>query len=353
MLKAFADCSRASTGRPSDTIVLVPEGDFSIASNVHFLKAQGLTFTFNGQLHLVYNPKLSGNIISFLSCQNLIVNGHGRFNGNGDLYRPNGNLHLLPHRPRLVRFQRCANVDYSGFDLHDSPKFHLVVDRGNNFKVHDFHIKSTDIGETDGVDISGVDNHVYNVVVEAGDECVTAKNPTNGLLVENITCINTDGCAIGSMGPSAKGYLIENILYRNVSVRNASNGVTIKSYTTAQGTIRNVTYKHFKVQDVAYPIKLDHGWGETLKNHIKRNQIASCGGNTGQQWSDINFIDFEGTGTRSRALVTLNCPQNHPCTGLNFQQIQITGSAKENVIVSACGTWDMISEPLLKNLPEC
>lgn len=156
LTKAYADCVKASTGRPAETTVLVPEGDFAIASNVVIANARGITFTFNGQLHLVFDPKLVANMLQFNFGRNLIVNGKGKFNGYGDLYRPNRNLGLYPNRPRLIRFQDCINVDYSGFSLYDAPQFHLVVFRGRNFYLHDFQIIcQTNIGTTDGIDISG------------------------------------------------------------------------------------------------------------------------------------------------------------------------------------------------------
>ncbi|PLW29585.1 hypothetical protein PCASD_20471 [Puccinia coronata f. sp. avenae] len=346
LMKAYADCLRATTGRPEDSIILVPKGDFLLRTNVLFRKGKGLTITFNGNLHLAFNPRLTGNMIGFTRCENLVVNGQGNFYGYGDLYRPGGNRHYLPQRPRLVRFENCQDVVYSGFNLFDAPLFHLVVALGTRFEIHNFRISSTDIGETDGIDVSGNNIHVHDVEIQSGDECVTAKSPMDGLLVENIKCINTDGCAIGSFGSSARGYSIKNVLYRNVTLINASNGAVVKSYSSAQGSIRNVTYMDFTLENVAYPIKFDHTWGETLRR-TKRSAAS-------QEWADVKFINFRGTGDKNRPLVTLHCPLNSPCTNFHFQNIQLTGSTKTPMISSACGTTDALSRNVLNNyLPAC
>ncbi|KAI9612390.1 hypothetical protein KEM48_004121 [Puccinia striiformis f. sp. tritici PST-130] len=308
LLKAYAACLAATTGRPEDSVILVPKGDYSLRTNVLFRKGRGLTLTFDGQIHLAFNARLTGNMIGFTRCQNLVVNGQGTFHGYGDLYRPGGNINHLPQRPRLVRFENCQDVDYSGFNLLDAPLYHLVVAYGTNFKIHDFRISSTDIGETDGIDLSG-----KNI-------CVTAKSPMDTLLVENIRC-----CAIGSFGPSTKGYTIQNVLYRNVTLSNASNGVVVKSYSSAEGIIRNITYMDFTLDNVGYPIKFDNTWGETLKK-TKRSIIGS--GQGSQRWSDAKFINFRGTGNKYRPLVTLNCPTTYPCRDFKFQNIQLEGSVE-------------------------
>ncbi|KAH9809904.1 family 28 glycoside hydrolase, partial [Melampsora americana] len=257
-------------------------------------------------------------------------------------------LKLHPNRPRLVRFQNCDNVDYSGVGLYDSPRFHLVVALGNNIHIHHFEIRSLYIGETDGIDVSGSNIYVHNVVIETGDECVTAKSPMNGLTVRNIQCIGTTGCAIGSMGATAKDYRLENIDYRDVTVSNGANGVTFKSYPGASGIIRNATYSRFKLTNVAYPIKLDYMWGATL--HKKRQEDSEEGIQT---WSGLNFNDFSGTGTKSRALVTLNCPAGSPCVDLKFKNIRLTGSSKPAVVSHACGMVDSKSRQNIPNLPAC
>ncbi|EFP89455.2 uncharacterized protein PGTG_15297 [Puccinia graminis f. sp. tritici CRL 75-36-700-3] len=350
LLKAYADCLQATTGRPEDTIILVPQGDFSLKTNVLFRKGRGLTLTFNGQIHVAFNRRLTGNMIGFTRCQNLVVNGRGTLHGYGDLYRPGGNLNYLPQRPRLVRFENCQDVDYSGFNLFDAPLYHLVIALGTNIKIHHFRISSTDIGATDGIDVSGTNIHVFNVEIKTGDECVTAKSPMKGLLVENIQCINTDGCSIGSFGSSSSAYTVEDVLYRNVTLSNASNGVVIKTYSTSQGSIRNITYTDFTLDNVAYPIKFDYTWGETLR----RTKRSIGSGRGSQQWTDAKFINFRGTGNKYRSLVTLHCPPNSPCKNFQFTNIQLEGSVEEPSISSACGTVDNISRKVLKNsLPGC
>ncbi|KAI9603963.1 hypothetical protein H4Q26_003572 [Puccinia striiformis f. sp. tritici PST-130] len=352
LLKAYAACLAATTGRPEDSVILVPKGDYSLRTNVLFRKGRGLTLTFDGQIHLAFNARLTGNMIGFTRCQNLVVNGQGTFHGYGDLYRPGGNINHLPQRPRLVRFENCQDVDYSGFNLLDAPLYHLVVAYGTKRRLL-LASKSTTfaLAVLISARLMELISRGKTFEIKTGDECVTAKSPMDTLLVENIRCINTDGCAIGSFGPSTKGYTIQNVLYRNVTLSNASNGVVVKSYSSAEGIIRNITYMDFTLDNVGYPIKFDNTWGETLKK-TKRSIIGS--GQGSQRWSDAKFINFRGTGNKYRPLVTLNCPTTYPCRDFKFQNIQLEGSVEAPAISLACGSVDALSRNVFKNsLPSC
>ncbi|EGG12912.1 family 28 glycoside hydrolase [Melampsora larici-populina 98AG31] len=391
LMKAFECAQKSITKRAADTVILVPPGNYRWASKVVFAKSQFITVTIRGRLYMPYDPKLTRhlNVPPMNSRQiirssniflKIIFNGNGRLYGNGNNYRPGRNLNLHPNRPRLIRFERCDTVDYSGVDLYDAPLFHLVFSHGKNIRIHHFEIHCLYIGATDGINVSGSNIYVHDVVVENGDEltdkanfdrrCVTAKSPIIGLKVRNVQCIGTTGCAIGSMGPTAKDYRIENLDYRNVTVSNGANGVVIKSYPGASGIISlyplpNQKRDVLKLQivtdkcaldilssftliaqmktNVAYPIKLDYMWGATLHKTRRQKPVEEI-----QRWSGMTFNDFSGTGTKNRAPVTLNCPGRSPCTGL-----QLTGSTKTTVVSNACGRVDSKSRKTIPNLPPC
>ncbi|KNZ59632.1 hypothetical protein VP01_1690g3 [Puccinia sorghi] len=237
---------------------------------------------------------------------------------------------------------------FHGTEMH--PYHHSV-------EIHNFRINCTTIGTTDGVDVSGK-NMLVSIAPSFSDtdrnvnrcRCVTAKSPLDGLLVENIQCITTDGksshppffspslckhppaLAIEPtyswyFGREAKDYSIQNILYRNVSLTNASHGVShlyppvamaahellahdwmvLKSYASATGIVRNITYTDFTL--VSSRCFFDYTWGDTLRPHKRAEGV--------QQWADATFVNFKGTGSNTRSLVTLNCPPSSPC--YNFQ----------------------------------
>lgn len=58
------------------------------------------------------------------------------------------------------------------------------------------------------------------------DECVTTKSPSNNILVEDIYCNWSGGCAIGSLGDDTDVY---DVLYRNIYSQECNQMMMIKS----------------------------------------------------------------------------------------------------------------------------
>jgi len=313
-----------ATSTATDTLLLVPSGNFLMKSTVTFNNAQNWNLHITGNVYLPFDPNLTGTMFTFQNCNNIVLNGPGAIYGNGYRYRPGGNLSLYTHRPRLIRFQDCNNCDISQVKLYDAPMFHVTV-IGNNNVAHDMAIIASHIGETDGFDMSGNNNYVHDVTVENGDECVTVKTPTNGFRAENIQCRWTAGCNIGSFGSGTTGVSVQNVVYRNVTISNSDAGVEFKSYPNCAGTVKNISYSDFTLSAAAYPIAINSFW-------------EGDGKDTGSlSITDVTFTNFHGTGTPTRPAVLLNCNKATPCKNIKFNGISIT-NAKANSFTNACGS---------------
>ncbi|KAF8133397.1 glycoside hydrolase family 28 protein [Boletus edulis] len=342
IIKAHADCvSGATTTDPADTVLLVPPGTYALQTFVYFEHPSYFTIEINGELNLVFDPALKGNMFLFDRCDHLVWKGNGTIHGHGDLWRPNNNLGAYPNRPRLLRFQNCNNTDISGVTLHNSPMFHVVI-IGNDNVAHDMKIIADHIGATDGFDVLGNNNYVHDVSVENGDECVTLKSPTNGFVAENIQCHYSAGCNIGSFGKDATGVSVQNVYYRNVTLNDGDAGIMLKSFSSSQGVVKNLTYVDFTFTNVAHPIKITDHWCPQ----------SNCPETTGSlSWQDITFQSITGTGDRyrNRPTIEVNCTSGPTCTGITFEDVQLAKEGDATPMVhleNACGSG-------LPNLPAC
>ncbi|KAJ7161098.1 pectin lyase-like protein [Mycena filopes] len=289
LTKAWTTCviPNVKTTVATDVLLYVPAGNFLLKSNVVFDDAANWNLHIAGNIYLPYIPTLTGTMLTFENCQNILLNGPGAIFGNGYRYRPGGDLTLNPSRPRLIRFQNCNNCEITAVTLYDAPQFHVTI-IGNNNVAHDMAIIASHIGETDGYDISGNNNYVHDVSVENGDECVTVKTPTNGFVAERITCKFTAGCNIGSFGDANTAVNVQNVFYSDVTVSNSDAGIMIKSYPD--------------------------------------NAI-----------SDVTFNNIVGTGTPTRPAVLLDCNKATPCENIKFSGVSLTGT-KANTFTNACGS---------------
>ncbi|KAJ4481617.1 pectin lyase-like protein [Lentinula edodes] len=322
---AWQECviPQVTTTVATDVLLYVPAGSYLLASTVTFDGAENWNLHIAGDIYLPFNPDLTGTMLTFENCENILLNGPGAIYGNGYRYRPDGDLTLYPSRPRLIRFQTCNNCEITEVYLYDAPMFHVTI-IGDNV-AHDMAIIASHIGETDGFDMSGNNNYVHDVSVENGDECVTVKTPTNGFVAERITCKWTAGCNIGSFGSGATGVDVQNVYYSDVTISNSDAGVMIKSYPNCQGTVKNITYTGFTLDAAAYPIYISAFW-EGGTDDTGTLEI-----------SDVTFDNFVGTGTPTRPAVLLDCNKATPCEDIIFTDISLTDTTADT-FTNACGT---------------
>ncbi|KAJ7726843.1 pectin lyase-like protein [Mycena maculata] len=324
--KTWTECviPQVTTTVADNVLLYVPAGNFLLASTVTFDGAANWNLHIAGDIYLPYNPDLTGTMLTFENCQNILFNGPGAIFGNGYRYRPDGDLTLNPNRPRLIRFQDCNDCVLTAVTLYDSPSFHVTI-IGNNNEAYEMSIFATVIGETDGFDMSGNNNYVHDVTVQNGDECVTVKTPTNGFVAERITCIFTAGCNIGSFGDDNTAVDVQNVYYSDVTISNSDAGIMIKSYPDNIGIVKNITYTGFTMTAAAYPLYISVFW-------------AGDGVDTGElSISDVTFNDITGTGTPTRPAVLLDCNAATPCENIVFTGVSLTDTTA-NEFTHACGS---------------
>ncbi|KAJ7607523.1 pectin lyase-like protein [Roridomyces roridus] len=341
LTKAWEQCviPQVTTTVADNVLLYVPAGNYLLASTVTFNGAANWNLHIAGDIFLPFNPSLTGTMLTFENCQNILLNGPGSIFGNGYRYRPGGDLTLYPSRPRLIRFQDCNDCEITAVTLYDAPQFHVTI-IGNNNEAHDMAIIASHIGETDGFDMSGNNNYVHDVSVENGDEvgffavsdtivnvlqCVTVKTPTNGFVAERITCKWTAGCNIGSFGDTNTAVNVQNVVYSDVTISNSDAGIMIKAYPDNIGTVKNITYNNFQMSAAAYPLYISAFW-------------AGNGVDTGKlSISDVTFNTITGTGTPTRPAVLLDCNKATPCENIKFNGVSLTDT-KANSFTNACGS---------------
>ncbi|KAF7369762.1 hypothetical protein MVEN_00308300 [Mycena venus] len=318
LTSAWQNCviPQVTTTVATNVLLYVPAGNFLLKSNVVFDDAANWNLHIAGNIYLPYIPTLTGTMLTFENCQNILLNGPGAIFGNGSP--------LNPSRPRLIRFQNCNNCEITAVTLYDAPQFHVTI-IGNNNVAHDMAIIASHIGETDGFDMSGNNNYVHDVSVENGDECVTVKTPTNGFVAERITCKFTAGCNIGSFGAGDTTVNVQNVFYSDVTISNSDAGIMIKSYPDNIGIVKNITYTGFTMTAAAYPLYISAFW-------------AGDGVDTGKlAISDVTFNNIVGTGTPTRPAVLLDCNKATPCENIKFSGVSLSDT-KANTFTNACGS---------------
>lgn len=168
-------------------------------------------------------------------------------------------------------------------------------------------IRGGNEGGLDGIDVWGTNIHVHDVEVSNKDECVTVKSPASDMLIENIFCNWSGGCAMGSLGADTD---ISNIIYQNIYTWESNQMFMIKS-NGGSGTVKNCQFNNFIGHTNAYSLDLNAYW----------SSIAAVAGD-GVSYEDLTFKNWKGTCANgaTRAPMNVICPSGNPCTGITISE---------------------------------
>ncbi|KAL9111528.1 MAG: hypothetical protein Q9227_004016 [Pyrenula ochraceoflavens] len=177
LLKAFNDCK-------SGGVVNIPTGNFAMSTWQTL--SGGTAWAINLDGIILRTGTAGGHMIIVEKSTDFefrSTTGKGAMQGYGYQFHSQGE-----YGPRLLRLQSVTDFSFHDVALVDSPAFHLVMDTAENGEVYNTIIRGGNEGGLDGIDVWGKNVHIHDVEVTNKDECVTVKNPSNNMLIENIYC---------------------------------------------------------------------------------------------------------------------------------------------------------------------
>lgn len=148
------------------------------------------------------------------------------------------------------------------------------------------------------------------------DECVTVKSPSKNILVENIYCNWSGGCAMGSLGVDTA---ISSVVYKNIYTWKSNQMMMIKSHG-GSGYVEDVRFENFIGHGNAYSLDIDQYW----------TSMSALSGN-GVQLSNLTFNNWKGTMANGaqRGPIKVACADGAPCTDITITDLAMwteTGS---------------------------
>ncbi|KAL6699377.1 glycoside hydrolase family 28 protein [Trichoderma pleuroticola] len=206
----------------------------------------------------------------------------------------------------------------------------------------DFQANPGNLGNTDGFDTINSNNiTIQNSWANVGDDCVSFKPGSTNIHVKNLTCYNSAGIAIGSLGQyEGVRDVVENITAEDVSLYGSRNGAYIKTYVGKRtywppqgggggnGYVRNVVFKNFHIENItASPVLIQQC------THWAGYNVPACADTppTGF-FSNISWSNFTGymnqkVGTKA---ISWTCSPLATCEGFSFKDINVKSSTGAN-----------------------
>lgn len=298
--------------------VYIPTGDYGLATWVTLKSGSGVSINIEGTIYRTGTD--SGNMIYIQSSTDIEIysaTGTGAIQAYGYEFHEDGS-----YGARIMRLYKTSNFSIHDIALVDAPQFHLTLDTCESGEIYNTIIHGGYEGGLDGIDVWGSNIWIHDVEVSNKDECVTVKNPSDHLLIENVHCNWSGGCAMGSLGADTD---IHDIEYRNIYTHNSNQMYMFKS-NGGSGSVYNVALSNFTGHDNAYTLDLDSAWSS-----------QSVADGDGISYYDITAEGWHGTTTdgTKRAPVRLLCPSAAPCYGLDIEDFGV-GSAADTTELYVC-----------------
>jgi polygalacturonase len=284
-----------------------------------------------------YNVVLQNQSTAWLfGGTNVTLRGEGGwYNGQGQAwYTENQNNSNQPGRPISITFYNSTNLLADNLRIIQPQFWATFVSYSKNVSITNLFVNATSDNEwgcvnTDGYDSWNSDNLlVENAVITNGDDCIAAKGNTTNLLVRNVTCHQSNGMTIGSVGqyPTMPDYVI-NVTFEDVKCLNCADGAYIKTWQGVddssssngdaggggRGLIKNITYKNFEMVNVGLPIQITQCIYTENQNQCNTSKMAI---------EDVTWENIHGTSTYNIA-ASLYCSALHPCPNVSFKNVDL------------------------------
>ncbi|KAF9526747.1 rhamnogalacturonase [Crepidotus variabilis] len=307
ILSAYNNCVLKNSG----STLYVPAGKYNMQTWVTLNGGTKWAFQLDG--FLTRTSTTSGHMIVIQNANDFEMyssTSAGGIQGNGYQCRNAG--------PRLIRIITSTSWSLHDLVLVDSPEFHVVVQTGSRGEIYNLAIRGSNIGGSDGIDISGDNHWVHDVEVTNRDECVTIKSPATNMMVERIWCNQSGGSAFGSLGADTA---ISNIVYQNTYTNEGGNQAMMFKSNGGSGYVRNVLLQNFISRSTAYGLYINQYWAS----------MTPVAGN-GVQLSNITFKNWDGNVADgvARPPIALICADGAPCSSITLNNVNmwsLTGSA--------------------------
>ncbi|PBL02564.1 rhamnogalacturonase A [Armillaria gallica] len=293
LASAFAACK-------SGGLVVIPEGDYAMSTWVTLNGGSAWALQLDGT---IYRTGTAGGNMIFIEHTSdfelFSSTSSGAVQGYGYKYHVDGSL----SGPRILRLYDVSDFSVHDIALVDAPAFHFSLDTCSNGEVYNMAIRGGNSGGLDGIDVWSTNMWIHDVMVTNKDECVTVKSPAKNILVENIYCNWSGGCAFGSLGSDTD---IADVIYRNIYTIKSNQMMMIKS-NGGSGSVSNVVFENFIGHSNAYSLDVDQYW----------SSMSTVDGD-GVSLSNMTFSNWSGTcasGTQ-RGPIKFACADGAPCTDM-------------------------------------
>ncbi|KAK9751051.1 hypothetical protein RND81_02G238100 [Saponaria officinalis] len=267
-----------------------------------------------------WDPKLSRVWLNFSNLTGVSFQGRGVIDGSGSKWWAasckKNKTNPCKGAPSALTIDTSSAIRIRGLTIQNSQQMHFVISRCDSVRISNVLISSPgDSPNTDGIHISESTNVVVlNSKIGTGDDCISIVNASSNIKMKTIYCGPGHGVSIGSLGKDNSTAIVQKIVLSSAFIRNATNGLRIKTWQGGSGYVKAVRFENVVMEDVANPIIIDQFYCDSPDPCV--NQTSAV------QISQVMYRNITGT-TKSKEAMKFACSDSVPCENIVLTNIDL------------------------------
>ncbi len=237
-------------------------GPLRLASRLDLHLASGAVLKLlpRGQNHPADASRYA-SLLSASGASDLRISGPGRIDGQGEAWwRAYRAKELTLRRPQLIQLEQCERVELSDFTSINPPNTHVALRLCREVTIREVTIEAPDDSpNTDGLNLSGKNYLIERCRVSTGDDNIvvlthSAKGWTppvcENFVIRDCALGFGHGLSIGSYtGGGIRGLLAERIVFDATT-----SGIRLKADRDRGGLVEDLVYRDITMRGVKNPV---------------------------------------------------------------------------------------------------
>ncbi|KAL0334296.1 UNVERIFIED_CONTAM: Polygalacturonase [Sesamum angustifolium] len=251
--------------------------------------------------------------LRFDSLENLVVEGGGTIDGNGNVWWQNS---CKINKNKAVTFYKCTELVVKNLKIQNAQQIHVSFERCKSVEASKLVVKAPESSpNTDGIHITATqDIHVSSSTIATGDDCISIVSGSKKVRASDITCGPGHGISIGSLGSGKSEAHVSDVVVNRAKLSGTTNGVRIKTWQGGSGSANNIEFKNIEMDNVKNPIIIDQNYCD--QDEPCQDQSSAV------QVKNVVYENIKGT-SASTVAIDLQCSRSYPCQGIVLENVNL------------------------------
>jgi polygalacturonase len=320
----------------------IPEGRFLCGplvlgskSELHLAKGAVLVMS-DKEADFPAGPKGRPAFITARDAHDIRLSGEGTIEGQGErwwkvfLDEKDRGTKDAPRRPQLIAFQHCERVEVEGITTVDPPNTHYSFKDCKELAVRGVKALAPDESpNTDALNLSGVRNVlIQGCHISTGDDnivllCGAAREEgvpeVENVVIRDCTLGFGHGLSIGSYTSGG----VRNVTVENITFDGTTSGIRMKAWRDRGGVVEDIRYRDITMRNVRFPVSITSYYPKPPA-HPSQDHPPE-GHKLNPVWRDISIENLTVTDSKN-SIILWGLP-DEPITGVAMKNVKMSTAA--------------------------